>query len=176
MSVLKAGLIQMALKGSTEMSPKQIRDKMIEALVPMVESAGKQKVQVLCFQEVLRSPTSVPARTRSGTSRPEAIPDGETTQLMREYARKHGMVIVVPIYEEEMTGVYYNTAAVIDADGTYLGKYRKNPHSAGRRLLGEVLLQAGQPRLPGVQDRATASWASTSATTGISRKAGARWR
>jgi N-carbamoylputrescine amidase len=36
------------------------------------------------------------------------------------------MVIVVPIYEEEMTGVYYNTAAVIDADGTYLGKYRKN--------------------------------------------------
>ena len=52
MSTLKAGLIQMTLKGSTDMSPKQIRDKMIEALVPMVESAGKQKVQVLCFQEV----------------------------------------------------------------------------------------------------------------------------
>ena len=44
---------------------------------------------------------------------------------MQELARKHAMVIVVPIYEETMTGVYYNTAAVIDADGTYLGKYRK---------------------------------------------------
>ena len=52
---------------------------------------------------------------------------------MREYAKKHSMVIVVPLYEEEMTGVYYNTAAVIDADGTYLGKYRKNhiPQVAG---------------------------------------------
>jgi beta-ureidopropionase len=46
--------------------------------------------------------------------------------LMQEYAKKYNMVIVVPIYEEDMTGVYYNTAAVIDADGTYLGKYRKN--------------------------------------------------
>ena len=44
---------------------------------------------------------------------------------MKEYALKHQMVIVVPIYEEDITGVYYNTAAVIDADGSYLGKYRK---------------------------------------------------
>ena len=44
---------------------------------------------------------------------------------MQEYAKKHQMVIVVPIYEEEMSGVYYNTAAVIDADGSFLGKYRK---------------------------------------------------
>src|SRR3989442_13311919 len=51
---------------------------------------------------------------------------------MQEVAKAHGMVIVVPVYEEEITGVYYNTAAVIDADGTYLGKYRKNhiPHCA----------------------------------------------
>src|SRR3989338_3563090 len=52
---------------------------------------------------------------------------------MSEYAKKHNMVIVVPIYEEHMTGVYYNTAAVIDADGKYLGKYRKKhiPQVAG---------------------------------------------
>ena len=50
--------------------------------------------------------------------------------LMQEVAKTHGMVLVVPIYEEEITGIYYNTAAVIDADGKYLGKYRKNhiPH------------------------------------------------
>ena len=45
---------------------------------------------------------------------------------MMEYAKKYNMVIIAPIYEVEMTGVYYNTASVIDADGKYLGKYRKN--------------------------------------------------
>src|SRR5207248_10886803 len=55
---------------------------------------------------------------------------GPTVRLMQEVAKSHQMVIVVPIYEEEITGLYYNTAAVIDADGKYLGKYRKNhiPH------------------------------------------------
>jgi N-carbamoylputrescine amidase len=52
---------------------------------------------------------------------------------MQELARKYSMVIVAPIYEEDITGVYYNTAAVIDADGKYLGKYRKShiPQVAG---------------------------------------------
>ncbi len=84
------------------------------------------------------------------------------------------MVIVVPIYEEAMPGVYYNTAAVIDADGAYLGKTRKTAYPAGRRLLGEVLLQPGSTEYP-VYKTATASSASISATTGISPKAGAPW-
>src|SRR3546814_5789045 len=52
---------------------------------------------------------------------------------MKDYAKKHAMVIVVPVYEEDITGVYYNTCAVIDADGSYLGKYRKThiPQVAG---------------------------------------------
>ena len=84
--------------------------------------------------------------------------------------------MVVPIYEEEQAGVYYNTAAVIDADGKYLGKYRKNhiPHCQPG-LLGEVLLPARQPRLSGVQDRSTPRSASTSATTATSPRARARW-
>ena len=56
----------------------------------------------------------------------EPVPDGPTTKLMQKLAAKYKMVIVVPLYEEEMTGLYFNTAAVIDADGTYLGKYRKH--------------------------------------------------
>src|SRR5690606_29266008 len=56
----------------------------------------------------------------------EQIPDGPTTKLMQEVAERHGVVLVVPMYEEEQPGVYYNTAAVIDADGSYLGKHRKN--------------------------------------------------
>jgi N-carbamoylputrescine amidase len=55
----------------------------------------------------------------------EKIPDGPTTKLMCELAKKHNMVLVVPIYEEEQSGVYYNTASVIDADGKWLGKFRK---------------------------------------------------
>lgn len=60
----------------------------------------------------------------------EKIPNGPTISLMQKLAKKHQMALVVPIYEVEMTGVYYNTAAVIDADGRYLGKYRKHhiPH------------------------------------------------
>jgi N-carbamoylputrescine amidase len=49
---------------------------------------------------------------------------------LQEKARQHQMVLIVPLYEKQMTGVYYNTAVIIDADGTILGKYRKNhiPH------------------------------------------------
>jgi len=133
MSFLRAGLIQMGLKGSTEMAPERIRDLMLEAHIPLIEAAAKQGVQVLCFQEVFTQPYFCPSQDTKWYRGTEKIPDGHTTQLMREYARKHGMVMVVPIYEEEMTGVYYNAAAVIDADGTYLGKYRKShlPQVAG---------------------------------------------
>ena len=130
---LKGGLIQMALKGDTSMSPDQIREKMLDAHIPFIEDAGRQGVQVLCFQEVFTQPYFCPSQDSKWYAAAEAIPDGPTTRLMQDYAKKHQMVIVVPIYEEAMTGVYYNTAAVINADGSYLGKYRKThiPHVAG---------------------------------------------
>ena len=133
MTVLKTGLIQMALKGTTDLSPQQIRDKMIDAHIPFIETAGRQGVQVLCFQEVFTQPYFCPSQDPKWYRAAERIPDGHTTQLMREYAKKYQMVMVVPLYEEEMTGVYYNAAAVIDADGKYLGKYRKShlPQVAG---------------------------------------------
>ena len=133
MAKLKGGLIQMSLKGNTGMSPQQIKDAMIEAHLPLIDKAGKQGVQVLCFQEVFTQPYFCPSQDAKWYAGAEPIPDGPTTRLMQDLAKKHRMVIVVPIYEEEMTGVYYNTAAVIDADGTYLGKYRKThiPHVAG---------------------------------------------
>ena len=126
MSKLTCGLIQMGLKGDTTMEPDRIRDRMIEAHIPYIEDAAKQGVQVLCFQEVFTQPYFCPSQDRKWYAAAEVIPDGHTTRLMQEYAKRHSMVIVVPIYEEAMPGVYYNTAAVIDADGSYLGKYRKN--------------------------------------------------
>ncbi len=133
MAKLKGGLIQMKLKGDTSMSPAEIKDKMIAAHLPLIEEAGKQGVQVLCFQEVFNQPYFCPSQDSKWYGAAEAIPDGPTTKLMQELAKKHSMVIVVPMYEEEITGVYYNCAAVIDADGTYLGKYRKThiPQVAG---------------------------------------------
>ena len=125
MTVVKAGLIQMSLKGDTGMAPAKIRDLMIEAHLPLVAKAAKKGVKVLCFQEVFTQPYFCPSQDAKWYRAAEAIPDGPTTRLMQDLARKHAMVIVVPIYEEAMTGVYYNTAAVIDADGRYLGKFRK---------------------------------------------------
>ena len=125
-ATLRGGLIQMALKASTDNDPETIRQAMIEAHIPMIEQAGKAGVQVLCFQEVFTQPYFCPSQDSKWYDSAEPIPNGPTTKLMQEYAVKYDMVIVVPIYErDDVTGIYYNTAAVIDADGTYLGKYRK---------------------------------------------------
>jgi len=134
MSKLRGGLIQMALKASTDESPASITKAMIKAHIPFIEEAGTKSVQVLCFQEVFTQPYFCPSQDVKWFDAAESIPDGPTTKLMQSYAKKYDMVIVVPIYEaDDVTGVYYNTAAVIDADGEYLGKYRKThiPQVAG---------------------------------------------
>jgi N-carbamoylputrescine amidase len=133
MAMVKAGLIQIGLKGDTAGSPARIREQMLEAHIPFIDQAGAAGVNVLCFQEVFTQPYFCPSQDARWYAAAEKIPDGPTVKLMQEYAKKHSMVIVVPIYEEEMPGVYYNTAAVIDADGRYLGKYRKThiPQVAG---------------------------------------------
>jgi beta-ureidopropionase len=133
MNSLRGGLIQMALKGDTSMSPRDITDHMMAAHLPLIEEAGRQGVQVLCMQEVFTQPYFCPSQDAKWYAAVEHVPDGPTTKLMQQLAARYSMVIVVPIYEEDITGVYYNTAAVIDADGTYLGKYRKThiPQVAG---------------------------------------------
>jgi beta-ureidopropionase len=133
MTTVRAGLIQMNLKGQTDQGPDAIREQMLAAHLPVIDQAGAGGVQVLCMQEVCTQPYFCPSQDAKWYAAAEPIPDGPTTRLMQEYARKHAMVIVVPIYEEEIPGVYYNAAAVIDADGSYLGKYRKThiPQVAG---------------------------------------------
>ena len=133
MATLTGGLIQMSLKADTAKSPEQIRDAMLEAHLPLVDEAGRRGVQVLCLQEVFTQPYFCPSQDAKWYASAEPIPDGPTVKLMQERAKRHRMVIVAPLYEEAMTGVYYNTAAVIDADGSYLGKYRKThiPQVAG---------------------------------------------
>ena len=130
---IKAGVIQLANCIKTEESCDKIRAAMLDAHLPYIEQAAKEGTQILCFQEIFNGPYFCPSQDTKWYGMTEEIPNGPTVKLMQELAKKHQMAIIVPIYEKEMSGVYYNTAAVIDADGKYLGKYRKNhiPQVAG---------------------------------------------
>jgi N-carbamoylputrescine amidase len=102
------------------------KESMIANAVEAIGKAASQGAQVVCLQELFYGPYFCQIQDADYYSYTEGIPDGPTTKLMQEVAERHGVVLVVPMYEQEQPGVYYNTAAVIDADGTYLGKHRKN--------------------------------------------------
>lgn len=127
---VRAGLIQAKASHSGESDPGTIREAMVEKHLGMIEGAAKQGVQVICLQELFYGPYFCAEQEMRWYDITEPIPDGPTVRLMMETAKRLGMVMIVPIYEVEGTGIYYNTAAVIDADGKYLGKYRKShiPH------------------------------------------------
>jgi beta-ureidopropionase len=130
--IVKCGLIQATNACGTDEKIETIREANIEKHLGYIDQAGQQGVQILCMQEIFTGPYFCAEQNKRWYDAVEAIPNGPTTKLMQEYAKRYQMVIIVPLYEEEGTGIYYNTAAVIDADGTYLGKYRKNhiPHTA----------------------------------------------
>jgi N-carbamoylputrescine amidase len=130
---VRCGLIQCSNPINDESRPiAEIQKAMLDKHLPFIEEAAKKGVQILCLQEIFNGPYFCPSQDKRWYDAAEPIP-GPTTELMQEFARKHRMVLVVPVYEEAMRGVYYNSAAVIDADGTYMGKYRKQhiPHTAG---------------------------------------------
>lgn len=116
--IVNVGLIQHHWTGD--------KPSMIEANVAMARDAAAQGAQVVCFQELFYGPYFCQVQETEYFSYAEAVPDGPTTKLMCELARQLKLVLVVPVYEEEMPGVLYNTAFVVDADGSYLGKYRKH--------------------------------------------------
>jgi beta-ureidopropionase len=129
--IVKCGLIQASNACSIDEPIEKIKQANIEKNLQFIDKAAKEGVQIICMQEVFTTPYFCAEQEPRWYEAVEKIPDGPTVNLMQEVAKKHGMVVIVPIYEEEITGVYYNTAAVIDADGKYLGKYRKNhiPHT-----------------------------------------------
>ncbi|HKQ99791.1 MAG TPA: nitrilase-related carbon-nitrogen hydrolase [Pyrinomonadaceae bacterium] len=129
---VKCGLIQATNAAPTDAPIEEIKRANVEKHLRMIEDAARQGVQILCMQEVFNTPYFCAEQETRWYEAVEKVPDGPTVKMMQEVAKQHGMVIIVPIYEEEITGIYYNTAAVIDADGKYLGKYRKNhiPHVA----------------------------------------------
>ncbi len=100
------------------------KDEALAKHVEMIEQAAAQGAQVVCLQEIFFGPYFCAQQEPHWfqTAEPD---DGPTVQTMRELARRHELVLVVPFFEKELEGVFYNTAVVIDADGSVAGKYRK---------------------------------------------------
>jgi len=130
--IVRCSLIQSKSIGHEGKSLADIKQSSIDKHVPLVRQAAAAGAQIVCLQELFYGPYFCAEQSPRWYDAVEAIPDGPTTRLMQDVARRHQMAIIVPLYEQDGAGIYYNTAAVIDADGTYLGKYRKNhiPHCA----------------------------------------------
>ena len=128
--ITRAALIQASNPATPESSIEDTKKMMIDKHVELIKQAADQGAQVTCLQEIFYGPYFCAEQDTRWYEIAEQIPDGPTIKLMQELAKQHKMILVVPIYEVDMTGVYYNTAAVIDEHGEYLGKYRKHhiPH------------------------------------------------
>ncbi len=125
-------MIQASVGADAPQALDRLKQFMIDKHVSLIEQAAAGGVRILCLQELFYGPYFCAEQDARWYSMAERIPDGPTVRLMQDLAKLYNMVLIVPVYEEEMTGVFYNTAAVLDADGSYLGKYRKThiPHLA----------------------------------------------
>jgi N-carbamoylputrescine amidase len=108
------------------------QEKMIKKHEDVVLKAAKAGVQILCFQELFYSPYFPAEQNKKWYSLAETI-DGHIVRRFIDAAKRNNIILIVPIYEQDLTGVYYNTAVVINNNGQILGKYRKNhlPHLEG---------------------------------------------
>jgi beta-ureidopropionase len=131
--IVRAGLIQAGIPDGDAGRPiEDIKHDMIEKHESLLREAVEQGARVVCFQEIFYGPYFPADQDRRWYALTEPVPEGPTTRRFAALAEELGVVLVLPVYEEDGTGIYYNTAAVVDADGSYVGKYRKHhiPHCA----------------------------------------------
>jgi N-carbamoylputrescine amidase len=116
MAIVKVGIIQM----SCEASKASNNQKAIEK----IKEAAQKGAQIICLQELFSSLYFCDVESYENFKLAESIP-GETTEKLSELAKQLGIVIIASLFEKRAEGLYHNTTAVMDADGAYLGKYRK---------------------------------------------------
>ena len=114
--IVKVGLVQMKCTAN----PAENLKKAVDG----VRSAAARGANIICLQELFRSLYFCTSEEYTSFALAEPIP-GETTHFFQALAKELGVVLIVPLFEKRAEGVYHNSAAVIDADGTYCGKYRK---------------------------------------------------
>lgn len=114
---VKIGVVQM----------KCTRDKQdnIRRYTEQIRQLAQQGAQIVCLQELFASLYFCDVEDYHNFEYAEQIPDGTTTQHFMTLAKELGVVIICSMFEKRAEGLYHNTTAVIDADGSYLGKYRK---------------------------------------------------
>jgi beta-ureidopropionase len=129
--VVRCALIQARCEWSPEKyTLAKIRQAMIKKHEKLIAQAAAKRAQIVCLQELFYGPYFCAEQDIRWYKLTEPVPAGPTIQWATKLAKRYRMVLVIPVYESEQVGVYYNTAALIDADGQYLGKYRKHhiPH------------------------------------------------
>jgi beta-ureidopropionase len=130
--IVRCSLIQATNVEAADSSLDAIKQAMIEKHVAMIRQAAAAGAQIVCLQEIFYGPYFCAEQATRWYDFTEPVPNGPTIELMRTLAKELEVAIVAPVYEIETAGIYYNTAAVIDREGNYLGKYRKThiPHVA----------------------------------------------
>ena len=113
---VKVGLIQLSCDKNVDLN--------MNKTVERIREAAKKGAQVICLQELFRSLYFCDVEDYENFKLAEAIP-GPTTDAFQKLAKELGVVIIASLFEKRAEGLYHNTTAVIDADGSYLGKYRK---------------------------------------------------
>ena len=113
---VKVGLVQMSCTAD-------VNDNLAKAIAKTREAAA-QGAQIVCLQELFKSVYFCDVEDHANFSLGEAIP-GPTTDVLGELAKELGIVIIASLFEKRAPGLYHNTTTVLDADGSYLGKYRK---------------------------------------------------
>jgi len=130
--IVRCSLIQATNVAPITLPLEQVKKAMVDKHLGYLQQAADAGAQIVCLQEIFYGPYFCAEQETRWYDFTEPVPDGPTIRLMQDVARQHNMAIVVPVYEKEQEGIYYNTAAVIGRDGAYLGKYRKThiPHVA----------------------------------------------
>ncbi len=96
----------------------------LERTLGLIDQAAAKGAEIVCLQELFLGPYFCQEEDHAEFDRAEAIP-GPTTDILSAKAKEHGIVLLASLFEKRARGLYHNTLAVIDADGSYLGKYRK---------------------------------------------------
>jgi N-carbamoylputrescine amidase len=110
--------------GLVQMSCSSKKDDNIQRAVLKIREAAAKGAQIICLQELFTSLYFCDVEEYDNFKLAEPVP-GPTTDTLQAVAKEHGVVIVASLFEKRAQGLYHNTTAVIDADGEYLGKYRK---------------------------------------------------